>query len=113
MEKTGWLKNFVFHYGMTRSEREEILLDWNELADKYGMSLLSSPFIEFSFLFKISYNSCGKEVITNKGWVSDRNMASLLCIILMELVKQQFTASIIVVEIVKLQTSKQIQAWYL
>ncbi|XP_022632440.1 uncharacterized protein LOC106779835 isoform X1 [Vigna radiata var. radiata] len=36
MEKTGWLKNFVFHYGMTRSEREEILLDWNELADKYG-----------------------------------------------------------------------------
>jgi len=37
MKKTGWLKNFVFHYGMTRSKREEILLDWNELAEKYGM----------------------------------------------------------------------------
>lgn len=56
MEKTGWLKNFVFHYGMTRSEREEILLDWNELADKYGMSLLSSPFI-------LSFHSFSKSAI--------------------------------------------------
>ncbi|KAK8470713.1 hypothetical protein PHAVU_003G037801 [Phaseolus vulgaris] len=36
MEKTGWLKNIFLHYGMTRSKREEILLDWNELAEKYG-----------------------------------------------------------------------------
>ncbi|CAJ1931809.1 unnamed protein product [Sphenostylis stenocarpa] len=36
MEKTGWLKNFFLQYGMTRSKREEILLDWNELAEKYG-----------------------------------------------------------------------------
>lgn len=45
MEKTGWLKNIFLHYGMTRSKREEILLDWNELAEKYGMALLASPFI--------------------------------------------------------------------
>ncbi|KAG5068319.1 hypothetical protein JHK85_000696 [Glycine max] len=34
--ETGWLKNAVLRYGMTRSKREEILLDWNELAEKYG-----------------------------------------------------------------------------
>jgi len=53
MEKTGSLKNFFLHYGMTRSKREEILLDWNELAEKYGMSLLASPFIlSFHFFSK-------------------------------------------------------------
>lgn len=35
-KRTGWMKNVFLHYGMTRSKREEILLDWNELAEKYG-----------------------------------------------------------------------------
>nr|KYP69772.1 Protease 2 [Cajanus cajan] len=35
-ERTGWLNNFFLHCGMRRSKREEILLDWNELAEKYG-----------------------------------------------------------------------------
>ncbi|KAL5123449.1 O-fucosyltransferase 34 [Glycine soja] len=35
-KRTGWMKNVFLRYGMTRSKREEILLDWNELAEKYG-----------------------------------------------------------------------------
>lgn len=34
-DRIGWLKTFL-HYATARSEREEILLDWNELAEKYG-----------------------------------------------------------------------------
>ncbi|XP_054825591.1 uncharacterized protein LOC129323066 isoform X1 [Prosopis cineraria] len=34
-EKTGWLKTFL-HYAMSKSMQEEVLLDWNELAEKYG-----------------------------------------------------------------------------
>ncbi|XP_027362765.1 uncharacterized protein LOC113870370 [Abrus precatorius] len=36
MERIGWLKTSLLHYGMAGSKREEILLDWNELAEKYG-----------------------------------------------------------------------------
>jgi len=43
-KRTGWMKNVFLRYGMTRSKREEILLDWNELAEKYGMFILASPF---------------------------------------------------------------------
>ncbi|KAI9105048.1 hypothetical protein K1719_022764 [Acacia pycnantha] len=34
-ERAGWLKSFL-HYAMLRSTQEEVLLDWNELAEKYG-----------------------------------------------------------------------------
>ncbi|KAF7827932.1 prolyl oligopeptidase family protein [Senna tora] len=34
-ERTGWLKAFV-PFTIPRSTREEILLDWNEIAEKYG-----------------------------------------------------------------------------
>lgn len=35
VENNGWLKN-ALAYATGRTEREEILLDWNELAEKYG-----------------------------------------------------------------------------
>lgn len=38
-EKTGWLKTFL-HYAMSKSMQEEVLLDWNELAEKYGTFLI-------------------------------------------------------------------------
>lgn len=35
-ETSGWLKAILLRHGMARPEREEVLLDWNELAEKYG-----------------------------------------------------------------------------
>ncbi|WJX63288.1 hypothetical protein P8452_48195 [Trifolium repens] len=35
-ERSGWMKTFLFRHGMTRSKNEEVLLDWNELAERYG-----------------------------------------------------------------------------
>ncbi|XP_050905337.1 uncharacterized protein LOC127119193 isoform X2 [Lathyrus oleraceus] len=33
---SGWMKTFLFRSGIAGSDREEVLLDWNELAEKYG-----------------------------------------------------------------------------
>ncbi|GAU32566.1 hypothetical protein TSUD_218240 [Trifolium subterraneum] len=35
-ERSGWMKTILFRHGMTRSKNEEVLLDWNELAERYG-----------------------------------------------------------------------------
>ncbi|XP_073221683.1 uncharacterized protein [Cicer arietinum] len=35
-ERSGWLNSFLLRHGMAGSKRDEVLLDWNELAEKYG-----------------------------------------------------------------------------
>ncbi|KAJ1412096.1 Peptidase S9, prolyl oligopeptidase, catalytic domain [Sesbania bispinosa] len=35
-ETSGWLKTFLLRNGVARSNKEEVLLDWNQLAEKYG-----------------------------------------------------------------------------
>jgi len=35
-EQSGWMNTFLHRHGMAGSKREEVLLDWNELAEKYG-----------------------------------------------------------------------------
>jgi len=35
-ERSGWMNTFLHRHGMAGSKREEVLLDWNELAEKYG-----------------------------------------------------------------------------
>jgi protease II len=43
-ERSGWMKTFLFWHGVTRSKSEEVLLDWNELAERYG-KLVKSGYV--------------------------------------------------------------------
>jgi hypothetical protein len=38
------MKTFLFWHGVTRSKNEEVLLDWNELAGRYG-KLVKSGYV--------------------------------------------------------------------
>lgn len=49
------MKNVFLRYGMTRSKREEILLDWNELAEKYGMLIDLFYLHHFCFVFPFTF----------------------------------------------------------
>ena len=39
-DRSGWMTTFL-RYGLARPKREEILLDWNELAEQYGKFLVA------------------------------------------------------------------------
>lgn len=47
-KRSGWLNTFLLRSGIARLEREEVLLDWNELAEKYGE-------LPFYFIFHVLY----------------------------------------------------------
>lgn len=54
-ETSGWLKAILLRHGMARPEREEVLLDWNELAEKYGKLPFLFLFSIFSFVFPLTF----------------------------------------------------------